>query len=593
MNKMIKLACLALLAASSLHTNAQQAEEILMWIDDEPITKSEFLYIYEKNQQPQDSGKTSMREYLDLFVNFKLKVHEAEKLEMDTTAAFQKELSGYRRQAIAKYMTDSATIKQLERQGYDHLSKDRRAAHIAIECPMGSDAETEAAALAKIQEARIRVTTGLTKTVKKGKKMVEVQQPAEDFFAVADEVSTDPSVKDNHGELGWIIPFRYVWPFEKTVYDTPVGQVTEIFRSGYGFHIALVEEERDHTEAHASHIMKMVPPTATEDEAVKAEEEIRKIYEAVKSGADFAALASTVSDDKGSARNGGDLGWFAKGQMVKPFEDAAFALKEGELSEPVRSRYGWHVILKHGERGIRSFEEMQPEISKKVRMDERYQQVQQNFVARIRKEYNLPAEMSDAEVIAVEDSHLEAKHEDLRHLVKEYHDGILLFDISLREVWDKASQDTVGLTNYFAKNKKKYTWDASRYKGYIITAKTEAQAKAAKSIIRSAHKDSVQSYINQRINTDSIPNVVLRYGLWKRGDNAMVDKLQWKQGEWTPTEEYPIVFLSGKELKKPEDYIDIKSQIVSDYQDYLEKMWIEELKAKYPVKFNEEVVKSL
>ena len=187
--------------------------------------------------------------------------------------------------------------------------------------------------------------------------------------------------------------------------------------------------------------------------------------------------------------------------------------------------------------------------------------------------------------------YLEEKYDDLRNLVREYHDGILLFDVSLREVWDKANQDVEGLTAYFKAHKKQYTWDAPRYKGWVIYAKNDVAAKAAKQIVKTAHPDSVVSYLNQRVNLDSVQYVKVERGLWDEGRNAAVDKYGFKNksAEYVASEEFPIVVTVGKVIKAPQEYEDERGKVVTDYQDYLEKQWIERLREKYPVVVNEEV----
>lgn len=559
-------------------------DRVLMTINGQDIMESEFLYIYEKNNQDNAVEQKSKEEYLDLFVNFKLKVAEALSQGLDTTEAFKKELAGYRAQATPKYMKDDAAIDSLVRMTYDRICRDRRAAHIAIQCPMTADDSTQAAALAKIEEARVRVTTGLVKEVKKGKKIKMEQQPKEDFFAVAREVSTDPGVAENGGELGWITPLRYVFPFEEAVYTTPVGEVTPVFRSGYGYHIALVEEEVAHEEVHAAHIMKMVP-RGNEAAADSLKAVIDAIYERVKGGEDFATVAKAESDDKGSAMRGGDLSWFGRGMMVKPFEDAAFGMKEGEISEPFRSNYGWHFVNLIERRGAQPLEEMKSDLEKKIARDERMKVAEKCFIEKTRREYNLPAEMSDYEVRNYADEHLEEKYDDLRHLVQEYHDGILLFEVSLKEVWDKASKDEAGLTQYFKAHKKEYTWEKPKYKGYVLLCKDEASAKAATKIVKSANPDSIQSYINQRVNMDSTIYVKAQKGLWEQGQNPAVDKYGFKVkgAEYTASEEYPVVVCVGKVLKNPEEYMDERGKVTTAYQDELEKQWVARLREKYEV----------
>ena len=567
-----------------------QEDKVLMTINGEPVMLSEFLYIYEKNNQESSLEKKSMEEYLDLFINFKLKVAEAIAQGVDTTEAFKKELAGYRAQATPKYMQDNEAIDSLVQLSYNRQANVRRAAHIAIQCPANVDSATMAAAEAKIQLARERVTTGVEKKVKQGRKWVTVREP-EAFADVAREMTDDPAGKENGGELGWIQVFRFVYPFEDAVYNTPVGEVTEVFRSPYGLHIALVEEERAFEEVHAAHIMKMMP-RGSEGMAIDAKKHIDSLYQVVLAGADFAEIATAHSDDKGSAVRGGDLGWFGRGMMVQPFENITFDMQPGEMSEPFPTRFGWHFVKLYEKRGIQPLDSMRQQLLNQVKRDVRYQEAEKSFINKTRAEYNLPAEMSNDEVKAYADAHLEEKYADLRNLVREYHDGILLFDVSLREVWDKANKDTEGLATFFKANKKNYTWDAPRYKGYIIYAKDEKVAKAAKQIIKSANADSVMSYINQRVNVDSVQYVRVERGLWTEGKNAAVDKYAFKNktAEYTPTEEFPIVVPVGKVIKAPEEYTDVRGQVTTDYQDHLEKLWVQTLRDKYPVVVNEEVL---
>ena len=570
-----------------------QEDKVLMTINGEPIMASEFLYIYEKNNQESSIEKKSMREYLDLFVNFKLKVTEAMAQGVDTTEAFKKELAGYRAQATPKYMQDNVAIDSLVRLSYNRMANIRRAAHIAIQCPAGSDSLVEAEALAKINLARERVTTGVEKKVKKGRKWVTVREP-EEFAAVACEMTEDQQGKENGGELGWIQVFRFVYPFEEAVYNTPVGEVSEVFRSPFGFHIALVEEERAFEEVHAAHIMKMMP-RGGDMMATDIQKQVDSLYQLVLAGADFAEVAVAHSDDKGSAKKGGDLGWFGRGMMVQPFENITFDMQPGEMSKPFPTRFGWHFVKLYGKRGIQPLDSIRNQVLAQVKRDIRMQEAEKSFINKTRAEYNLPASMSDQEVKAYADAHLEEKYADLRNLVREYHDGILLFDVSLREVWDKANKDTDGLAAYFKANKKNYTWDEPHFKGYIIQAKDMASAKAAKQIVKSAKPDSVMSYLNQRVNIDSVTYVKVQHGLWTKGQNAMVDKYAFndKETEFTPTEEYPVVLCVGKVLKAPQEYMDARGQVTNDYQDQLEKQWIETLREKYPVIINEEVLESL
>lgn len=589
----MKKSILSILLLGMAAIGLAQQDQVLLTIAGEDVMASEFMYIYEKNNQESHLEKKSMEEYLELFIHFKLKVAEAIAQGIDTTEAFKKELAGYRAQAIPKYMQDNEAVDSLVQMSYERMAKPRRASHIAIMCPMDADSATVAEAMRKIELARERVTTGVEKQVKKDRKTITVREP-EAFAAVASEMTDDPAGKQNGGELGWIQVFRFVYPFEDAVYTTPVGEVTEIFRSPYGFHIALVEEEGQFEEVNAAHIMKMMP--RGEDQlAIQAKAQIDSLYALVMNGADFAEVATAHSDDKGSARNGGSLGWFTRGVMVQPFENITFAMNPGEISKPFPTRFGWHFVKLNDKRGIQPLDSIRGDVLNQVKRDVRMEEAKKSFVAKNRAYYNLPAEMSDEEVRAYAEAHLEERYEDLRHLINEYHDGILLFDVSLREVWDKANKDTEGLAAYFKANKKKYTWDAPRFKGYIIQAKDMASAKAAKQIVKTAKPDSVMSYLNQHVNVDSVTYVKVQRGLWEEGKTAMVDKVAFKNKEaaFTPSEDFPVVIPVGKIIKAPQEYTDERGQVTTDYQDHLEKQWVATLREKYPVVINYEVLESL
>ena len=583
-----------LVAIAALSLNMMAQDKPLMTINGQPVSAEEFLYIYEKNNQAGALDPKTMDEYLDMFINFKLKVVEAESQGIDTTEAFKKELKGYRAQATPKYLQDNQAMDSLVEMSWRHMSKDRRAAHIAIQCPATADSTQTAEALAKINEAYERVTIGKEVIKGKGRKAKKVREKVEPFADVARAVSTDPSVQETGGELGWITPFRYVYPLEEAVYNTELGKVSAPFRTQYGFHIVLVEEERDHKEVKASHIMKMTP-RGESDSVVAAKKALIDSIAAIVTAENFAEVAKAESDDRGSSARGGDLGWFGKGMMVKPFEDAAFALEVGQISAPFQTMYGWHILYKEGERSIQPLDSIRSQVERQVQRDERAKEADKSFIRKTRAEYNLPAEMSDEEVKAYADEHLEEKYPELRNLVQEYHDGILLFEVSLREVWDKAAKDTVGLEQFFAANKKKYTWDAPHFKGWLLQCKDKNSAKAAQAIIKSADPDSVKSYIAHRINQDSVTYVKAQRGLWEQGKNAAVDKygLKIKKAEFTPNEQLPYVVCVGKKLKAPATWDDEKGKVTTDYQDFLEKAWIEKLRAKYPVVINEDVWQSI
>ncbi len=565
-----------------------QTDQVLMTIDDKPVMASEFMYIYQKNNKEATIDPKSMDDYLTLFENFKLKVAEAEAAGIDTTESFAKELKGYRAQAIQKYMQDEEAIDSLVKMSYHRMGHMRRAKHIAIACPQNATDSAEAAALALINELRDRATGNYVNA--KGKK-----EPKADFELLAETYSSDPQAKETGGELGWVIPFRYVYSFEDAIYNTPVGEITPVFRSPFGYHIALVEEEEITSEVHAAHIMKMIKKGDDLSDEI-AKKQIDSIYNELINGANFEETALALSDDKGTAMRGGDLGKFSKGMMVKEFEQQAFSMAAGTISQPFRTQYGWHIIKLYEKSEIQPLDSIYSQVLRNVQRDERAKEAEASFIRKTRAEYGLPDSMTDDEVRQYADDHLESKYEELRHLVQEYHDGILLFEISLQRVWDKASKDTAGLTAFFKANKKNYRWDEPRYKGYIVYAKDMQSAKRAKTIITTANPDSINSYIASRINNDSVKLVRVDHGIWRHGQNSAIDKYGFKdkKSTFTPTEQYPVVMtVKGKKLKAPEVYTDDRSRIVSDYQDMLEAQWIEELRQKHSIKTDYDVFNQL
>lgn len=621
-------------------------DPVIMTIDGKPVLRSEFEYIYNKNNSNNSLDKKTLNEYVDLFINFKLKVQAAEDQGIDTTKAFINELSGYRSQLTKPYLTDQAVEDSLVQEAYNRMKEDVDVSHILIRLDPNASPTDTAKAWQKINQIAQRLKT-------------------EDFSKVAKEESQDPSVKQNGGHIGWISAFRTIYPFECAAYNTPVGKMSKPFRTAFGYHIIKVNGRRKSLgEVLVSHIMTFTAPGDSVKNK-KAKLMIDSIYQRIKAGDDFAALAKKYSEDKGSALKGGELPWFGTGRMVPEFEQQAFALKDkGDISKPFESPYGWHIVKLIDKRGIDTFEKSKADIEQKIKRDERGNMAQLVFINKLKKEYN-PVVNNDAlkemaerlgnksltdstfrketakmtqtiltirnkkysqadfaeylkknsvsdktsaedkmkekfsefegrKLLDYEDSQLENKYADFRSLMQEYHDGILLFDISNSEVWDKASKDTAGLDTYFKAHRDKYKWDKPHFKGYVIYCKDQQTLKQAQILVKQLDTDSIDKYLRKRLN-DSIQYVKTEKGLFVKGDNKAVDYLVFKtKDKYVPDKNYPYVFVSGKVLRnKPEDYLDVRGLVTADYQDYLEKQWIKELREKYPVVVNWDIVKTV
>ncbi|MBB3187345.1 peptidylprolyl isomerase [Microbacter margulisiae] len=642
-------------------------DPVLMTINGTPIHRSEFVYLYNKNNADNVLDKRSLNDYLELFENFKLKVIEAEAEGMDTTKAFRDEFLGYRQQLTPPYLTDTVLRNKLERQAYNRLKKEIDVDHILIRvAPNASPADT-LKAYNEIMAIRKRVTKNrIEKVVKKslfGKKIQEKILPPENFETVAREVSQDPSVAENGGHLGYITGFMTIYPFECAAYHTPLDSVSMPVRTLYGYHLIKVNGIRpSRGEVHVAHIMIFAQKGSPDSVMAAAKHRIDSIYTLLQKGADFATLARRFSQDRGSAVNGGILPWFGTGFMVKSFEDTAFALNKGEISKPFQTIYGWHIMKMLDKRPLASFAQKRTEIDRRIQYDVRSQMIADSFSNKLKKEYNfqvdpnalaqilqlaekfaiqdsafkrvaqqlnapiasyagvqltqqefikfLEAHPNDtkatiagfinnrwgqfvsSELMSYENSQLEHKYPDFANLVREYHDGILLFDISNKEVWDKATKDTIGLKNYFNTHKNNYIWKEPHFKGMILYCKNEAVKRKAMDLLKKAPSDSVVSYIIHHLNQNTVL-VRIDQGIFAKGDNPAVDKLIFHEGFFNPDSSFPIVFYKGKILKQPDSYADVKGLVTADYQNYLDAEWIKKLRKKYPIVVNQKVLATI
>ena len=624
---------------------AQQPDPVLMTINGKEIYLSEFEYIYNKNNSNNVVDKKSLDEYVDLFVNFKLKVEEAAAQGMDTTQAFRSEFEMYRNQLAEQYMTDEQALEKLLQEAYKRKKEEVETKHILVRIPEAASAADTLSAYNKIMEYYQRIQK-------------------EDFEKVAREVSEDPSAAQNGGYVGWISAMRAPYSFENTAYNTPVGSVSKPVRTFLGYHLVQVMNKRpSQGEVKVAHIFLMNDRQDSSKNAAVGQR-ADSIYNRILAGDDFGELAAKLSQDPGSASFKGELPWFGSGQMIPEFERASFALKNnGDVSKPIASQFGWHIIKLIDKKPLAEFDDLRANMENEMKRNERYELINQSFVDNLKKQYdfqvnqealdeiylivdkhtigdsifrieikkpNAPIATYADQVIsqaelgsilagsagyrgvksdlvneslnrlvsnrlkAYEMTQLGRKYPDYRNLVQEYHDGSLLFEVMNSQVWDKASKDTEGLAQYFNANKTKYAWDKPRYKGCIVYAKDKASLDVARNILKRAEKDSVDKYISQRLNNDSIQYVKIEKGLWVEGAHQAVDAKIFKKGKYVPSEDYPYFFLDGKKLNKyPDDYTDVRGAVTADYQDYLEKNWISALREKYPVVIDEKVLKTV
>lgn len=365
------LLLLVFIAASLLDISAQQSPTI-MTINGDEITRTEFEAIYKKNNRDADVTPEALDEYAELFTNFKLKVKEAEAMKMDTSSAFLKELAGYRQQLARPYLVDNELTESLVREAYDRLKTEVKASHILIRVDPGASPADTLAGWAKIE--------GLQKAINAG----EIS-----FEEAAMSSSEDPSAKTNEGMLGYFTSLQMVYPFESEAYSTKTGEVSDIVRTRFGYHIIKVHDKREaRGEIRAAHIMIKSKDTDEEADKIAAKAKIDELHQELDKGTKFASLTAKFSEDKSTAKNGGELPVFSTGKMVPEFEDAAFALEnDGDYSEPFLTPYGWHIVKRLEKISLPSYDEKKKELQGRITKDSRAQLSQRSFVNKVKKEY--------------------------------------------------------------------------------------------------------------------------------------------------------------------------------------------------------------
>ena len=339
-----------------------------------------------------------------------------------------------------------------------------------------------------------------------------------------------------------------------------------------------------------AHILIHLTQDATEEQKAEAKVRIDSVYQALKDGADFAELAKQVSQDPGSAARGGLLPWIGPNQLVKEFEDVAYSLNEGEMSEPFLMPYGYDIIKLMGRKDLEPYEELHDRI--KAYLDG---QGVENHIAQQVLDSLASQSEGQKTVEQILDEKTEefcAKDDELKYLVQEYHDGLLLYEECNSKIWEPAAKDTLALDNYFKKHKKDYAWNEPHYSGMVYYCKDEAHVKAVQKLVKKLPQDKWMGAIRETFNADSVMVRVERR-VFKKGENANIDKLAFKvkDAELKPVKNYPHVGIFGKVLKKgPATWTDVSNQVVSDYQRFKEDEFVEGLRKRYTFEIDKAVL---
>jgi len=599
---------------SGISSLAQEKDKVLLTIDSKPVYLSEFNRILNKNSQNQT--KADIQESLDLFVNFKLKVMEAERLGLDTTAQFVAELKRNRDEIAKPYLLDQTVNDQLLEEAYQRSLEEIRSSHILVAVTMDAPASDTLRAYQKAMKVINRLNAG------------------EDFAAVAAEVSEDPSAQTNGGDLGYFTVFQLVYPFENAIYNKPIGEITNPVRTQFGYHIIKITDRRPaRGQFQLAVILKAYNFAMTDEERLDVKKEIDRIDQLVKQKENFSALAEKYSDDRATGNRGGLTRWVGVGAFPPKLEDIAFSLENiGDISKPIETKLGWYIIKLMGKKETPPKEEVIAQMARTISRDSRSAKSRKEIAKKLKVAYNFKlndknyeefyrlvdpsifaarwdpiialqktgvlftlgdmrvlqkefaeflllnmkqisastiaefvdrefTKFSEVKIMQYEDSKLDEKYPDFRNLYQEFHDGNLLFEITDLMVWSKASKDTVGLLDFYENHKNNYLWE-ERADGFIIQCKSKTNfdgfsnavfEQVRKNVKKNLNQSELEDLISALVNADSGDSFEITTGPFAKGTNRLVDEIKWKKGVISKSVEAESVLITWiQNIRKPE-----------------------------------------
>jgi peptidyl-prolyl cis-trans isomerase SurA len=637
------------LSLFSLFAYNQENNKVLMTIGGRDITTEEFLRVYNKNSNiTSETEKKSIDDYLDLFINFKLKVIEAENLGYDTAKAFINELSGYKGQLAQPYLQVNEPEEKLIKEAYYRTIYEVRASHIMVRLPKDAPPADTLAAYNKIMAWRNRINAG------------------EPFEKVQKESLTDPREAGSDGDLGYFSAFRMVYPFECAAYNTPVGNLSMPVRTNYGYHIIKVTDFRpERGSVKISHIMTRLNPNCTEPEKQAAREKIEKALTELNNGAKWDSVVQKYSENPVTIKQNGEIGWLKSGKAPELFLDECFKLEPNQHTGVIETEGGFHIALVEEKKPVQTFEEIKNDLKSKIENDaERMSSASKSAEDYLKKKYgcsvnsntthslislldsNIYAQKWNASVAKnltdplitvgnknytlfdyaqyisklgksatrkksydqIVDNNIEAfasqciqqyaierlevENLDFKYLLKEYHDGILLFNLTNDTIWKKAQEDSTGLQAFY-NTAEKYKWNPRivtkvyEYSDSLFTSKLPSVVK--KQIKGKKGNEFVMASLCPK---DSIPCVTVKDKTYEKSIDAFADKLEWKKGSYLSLKDknkwyfYYVTNILPSDIKKLNE---ARGLYIADYQNYLENLWVKRLREKYPVKINQGV----
>lgn len=654
---------------------AQTDNDVVLEVAGEKVQKGEFVRMFKKNSLSKDTviSQSELNDYLELFINYKMKLAQARELGLDTMKSYLDEVKHYREQLVAPYLNDASVNRQLVREAYDRSKEIVYASHILVNIPANATPDDTLAAYNKALQIRKRALAG------------------EDFGKLAEELSDDPSARDrvddktraeikgNKGSLGYFTSMSMIYPFETACYSMKAGEVSMPVRTRFGYHIIKLHERIPAfcSTMDIAHIWIGLDKHSEEE----AESLINKAWQDLNKGISFDSIAKAYSEDKYSSVSGGILSNQRVSTLPVEYVEQLKNLQPQQLSKPFRSQLGWHIVKPLEYRPLPSFEQQEHFIEERIARDERSYKTVESFAEKSKKEYGfkenkarlegvvkivtdsvfegkwkVPSDFDDKEelfrigdysytvtdfakaievnqkkrtpeyipefvdrmykdvvleqVISYVDSKLEDKYPDLKATIDEFRDGILIFAITDKMIWNKSITDTIGLQAFYEANKEKYKWGK---RASVTLWSVDSEEKNLKTLEKVLNKSVRKSWgdeetVNKiakafKIKVDADKHISHKWFKLEKGDNKVVDKLVWDNPELkensvirdtisSSRRSIALVFhgFVSPEVKTLEE---CKGMATSDYQSLLEKEWIDDLRNKYTYRVNQEVYRSI
>ncbi|SCY20609.1 peptidyl-prolyl cis-trans isomerase SurA [Nonlabens sp. Hel1_33_55] len=644
----LKVFLFLITACLSVFCSGQQlSNQTLLTIDGNQYDAGTFMRVYLKNLDiVQDESQKDLDNYLQLYIDYRLKLLQAHEMGLQNKESYQTELKSYRDGLAESYLTDNEVTEALVKEAYERMNTEVNASHILIKIDRSAVPADTLVAYNRIKELKSRIENG------------------EDFAAVARNQSEGPSAKTN-GELGWFGPFKMVFEFETAAYETETGEVSDVFRTDFGYHILKVNDRRKTPEdVEAAHIMTY---DQRQDSTINAKQRIDEIYSQLESGKDFESMAVEFSEDINTAKNGGKLPRFGTGGLNAPdFEEAAFNLTEiGSYSEPVKTKFGWHIIKLLKKYPISTFEEAETGLRDQIKKSARSRKITESFTNKLFDKYNVklpkiasyekrfPAvtdslmsgnwknemvmsksiplfsiedktygekefysfieekqvkdyrkfgsleeklnvyfkDFADESVIDYYDENLERDNEDFAFIYREYKEGLLLFELMENKIWEAAKTDSLGQQAYYEKNKDKYQWKR-RIDIDLTQNTTEETAQKVKQLLEAKTAvDKIKEQLNEQGNT----KVMISSGIVEEEYSRLPKGFEVKKGVSKVYEKgesgfYKVV--NVKDVLEPtaKTFEEARGSVINDYQQQLEKEWMETLREGRNINVNDKVL---